>query len=82
MDTIVPNGAAEKDGRLRHGDIILAVDGVNVVDASHKKVISLMIDAGGNGQVTLRIRRKTESSSEYSFDHDINRAIVPLGIRV
>lgn len=63
VDTIVPNGAAEKDGRLRHGDIILAVDGVNVVDASHKKVISLMIDAGGNGQVTLRIRRKTESLS-------------------
>ncbi|XP_065656846.1 membrane-associated guanylate kinase, WW and PDZ domain-containing protein 1 isoform X3 [Hydra vulgaris] len=63
IDTIVENGAAEQDGRLRPGDIILAVDGVNVVDASHKKVITLMGNAGLNGQVTLRLRRKNESSN-------------------
>ena len=62
IETIVPNAAAHKDGRLRENDIILAVDGINVVDASHKRVISLIKNAGLNKQVTLRIRRKTDGN--------------------
>eukprot|EP00794_Sanderia_malayensis_P006133 gene6133-6841_t len=64
IDTIVPNGAADKDGRLREGDVILAVNGVNVIDASHKKVITLMINAGNEGQVMLRIRRNIDASRQ------------------
>ena len=60
IDTVVGNGEAEKDGRLRKGDVILAVDGNNVVDASHKRVISLMQQAGHKGKVTLRVRRQDE----------------------
>ena len=48
IETIVPNAAAHKDGRLRENDIILAVDGINVVDASHKRVILLIKNAGLN----------------------------------
>lgn len=66
IDTIVPNGEAEKDGRLRKGDVILAVDGINVVDASHKRVITLMQSAGGKGKVTLRVRRE-ESKGRKTF---------------
>ncbi len=51
------NGAADRDGRLRKGDVILAVDGVNVIDATHRRVISLMGNAGKDGKVTLRVRR-------------------------
>ena len=57
IDTVVPNGAADRDGRLRQGDLILAVDGINVIGASHQRVITLMSTAGKNGQVSLRIRR-------------------------
>ena len=61
IDTIVANGEADKDGRLGHDDIILAVDGISVVDATHKRVISLMNNAALNGKVTLRVKRKAES---------------------
>ena len=60
IDTIVANGEAQTDGRLRKGDIILAVDGTNVVDASHKRVITLMQTAGSKGKVTLRVRRQDD----------------------
>ena len=63
IDTIVPNGEAQKDGRLRKGDIILAVDGTNVVDASHKRVITLMQTAGSKGKVTLRVRRQDDGTT-------------------
>ena len=69
------NGAAEKDGRIKQGDVILAVDGVNVVDASHKRVISLIGQSGLNGKVALRIRRKHDDQGINTYFFYKNHSI-------
>ncbi|CAL8368115.1 unnamed protein product [Lota lota] len=58
IGAIVPLGAAEKDGRLRAGDELLCIDGVQVKGKSHKQVLDLMTNAARNGQVLLTVRRK------------------------
>ncbi|KAM4612945.1 membrane-associated guanylate kinase, WW and PDZ domain-containing protein 3 [Polymixia lowei] len=58
IGAIVPNGSAEKDGRLRAGDELIGIDGVMVKGRSHKQVLDLMTNAARNGQVMLTIRRK------------------------
>lgn len=58
IGAIVPNGAAEKDGRLRAGDELIGIDGVMVKGRSHKQVLDLMTNAARNGHVMLTVRRK------------------------
>uniref|UniRef100_A0A8C9VHX8 Membrane associated guanylate kinase, WW and PDZ domain containing 3 n=1 Tax=Scleropages formosus TaxID=113540 RepID=A0A8C9VHX8_SCLFO len=58
IGAIVPLGAAEKDGRLRAGDELIAIDGVMVKGRPHKQVLELMTVAARNGQVMLTVRRK------------------------
>ncbi|XP_038553333.1 membrane-associated guanylate kinase, WW and PDZ domain-containing protein 3-like isoform X2 [Micropterus salmoides] len=58
IGAIVPNGAAEQDGRLRAGDELIGIDGVMVKGRSHKQVLDLMTNAARNGQVMLTVRRK------------------------
>uniref|UniRef100_A0A674ARZ8 Membrane-associated guanylate kinase, WW and PDZ domain-containing protein 3 n=1 Tax=Salmo trutta TaxID=8032 RepID=A0A674ARZ8_SALTR len=58
IGAIVPLGAAEKDGRLRAGDELMCIDGVQVKGRSHKQVLELMTNAARNGQVLLTVRRK------------------------
>ncbi|KAK2851863.1 hypothetical protein Q5P01_008139 [Channa striata] len=58
IGAIVPLGAAEKDGRLRAGDELLCIDGMQVKGKSHKQVLELMTNAARNGQVMLTVRRK------------------------
>uniref|UniRef100_A0A3Q2XBL3 Membrane-associated guanylate kinase, WW and PDZ domain-containing protein 3 n=1 Tax=Hippocampus comes TaxID=109280 RepID=A0A3Q2XBL3_HIPCM len=60
IGAIVPNGAAEKDGRLRAGDELIGIDGVMVKGRSHKQVLDLMTNAARNGQVMLTVRRKAQ----------------------
>ncbi|XP_014234023.1 membrane-associated guanylate kinase, WW and PDZ domain-containing protein 1-like isoform X3 [Trichogramma pretiosum] len=55
---IVPGGAADQDGRLSSGDLIVSVDGESVLNSSHHRVVQLMIAAAQNGQVTLGVRRR------------------------
>ena len=60
---IVPNGAADVDGRLQPGDEIIFVDNNCVVGSSHHRVVELMAQAGQTGHVALGIRRRKEGSS-------------------
>ncbi|XP_049307444.1 uncharacterized protein LOC105223869 [Bactrocera dorsalis] len=55
---IVPGGAADNDQRINTGDEILSIDGINVVNSSHHKVVSLMGEAALRGQVTMILRRR------------------------
>ncbi|XP_058837633.1 membrane-associated guanylate kinase, WW and PDZ domain-containing protein 1 [Topomyia yanbarensis] len=55
---IVPGGAADKDTRVASGDEILNINGVNVENASHHRVVQLMGEAGLRGQVTMILRRR------------------------
>ena len=65
MGTIVPGGAADQDGRIRKGDEILTIDGINIQGASHRRVISLMSNASQTGHVLLGLRRRAKSGSKY-----------------
>ncbi|XP_055601373.1 membrane-associated guanylate kinase, WW and PDZ domain-containing protein 1 [Uranotaenia lowii] len=55
---IVPGGAADKDSRIASGDEILNINGMNVENASHHRVVQLMGEAGLRGQVTMILRRR------------------------
>ena len=66
IGTIVRGGPADLSGQLQRGDEIHKVDGINVVGATHRRVISLMGNAGVTGEVVLGIHRdpaKTGSTS-------------------
>ncbi|UYV73810.1 MAGI3 [Cordylochernes scorpioides] len=54
---IVPGGAADLDGRIKMKDELLAVDGQNVMGASHHQVVQLMAAAAQTGYVNLTLRR-------------------------
>ena len=58
VGAIVEGGAADLNGRLIAGDKITHINGVSVIDASHREVISLMGEAAAQGEVVLGIRRK------------------------
>ncbi|TRY89365.1 hypothetical protein DNTS_015303, partial [Danionella cerebrum] len=58
IGAIIPQGAAEKEGRLRAGDELTGIDGITVDGKSHKQVLDLMTNAARNGQVLLSVRRK------------------------
>ncbi|KAI2663822.1 Membrane-associated guanylate kinase, WW and PDZ domain-containing protein 3 [Labeo rohita] len=58
IGAIIPQGAAEKEGRLRAGDELVGIDGITVKGKSHKQVLDLMTNAARNGQVLLSVRRK------------------------
>nr|XP_055068689.1 membrane-associated guanylate kinase, WW and PDZ domain-containing protein 3 isoform X3 [Misgurnus anguillicaudatus] len=58
IGAIIPQGAAEMEGRLRAGDELIGIDGITVKGKSHKQVLDLMTNAARNGQVLLGVRRK------------------------
>ncbi|XP_017051623.1 membrane-associated guanylate kinase, WW and PDZ domain-containing protein 1 [Drosophila ficusphila] len=55
---IVPGGAADQDQRISTGDEILSIDGINVLNSSHHKVVSLVGESALRGQVTMILRRR------------------------
>lgn len=69
MGHIVPGGAAELDGRLMGGDLIMSVDGVSVMNSTHHHVVQLMIAAAKNGRVTLGIRRRIAAQENHHMLH-------------
>ncbi|KAM9727640.1 tyrosine-protein phosphatase non-receptor type 13 isoform 1-T1 [Menidia menidia] len=50
---ICSGGAAEQDGRLKVGDILLEVNGVIVSGLSHSKVVDILRKAEGTVQLTI-----------------------------
>ena len=68
IGTLVAGGPADLDGRLRRNDEILYIDGISVVGATHRRVISLMGNAALAGEVSLGVRRRpNRSGSTYSI---------------
>nr|XP_022295952.1 membrane-associated guanylate kinase, WW and PDZ domain-containing protein 3-like isoform X10 [Crassostrea virginica] len=68
---IVPNGSADLDGRLRTGDEITHVDGQNVINSSHHRVVGLMTRAGQRGHVTLGVRRRVLGGHAEMYPYDV-----------
>ncbi|XP_055693692.1 membrane-associated guanylate kinase, WW and PDZ domain-containing protein 2 [Lutzomyia longipalpis] len=71
---IVPGGSADRAPQIATGDEILSIDGVNVVNASHHRVVQLMGEAALRGQVTMILRRKAmEKHKIYPYDVIVSR---------
>ena len=51
----MPNGVAYADGSLKIGDILLKIDGENVANGKHKKVVKLLQKA--TKKVKLVVKR-------------------------
>ncbi|XP_010902591.4 E3 ubiquitin/ISG15 ligase TRIM25 isoform X1 [Esox lucius] len=58
---IVRHSAAHRDGRLKRGDELVAVNNVPVNQKTHEDVVALIRKAGQNGQVTLMVRRNIQT---------------------
>uniref|UniRef100_A0A672Q1Y5 Membrane associated guanylate kinase, WW and PDZ domain containing 3 n=1 Tax=Sinocyclocheilus grahami TaxID=75366 RepID=A0A672Q1Y5_SINGR len=65
IGAIIPQGVAEKEGRLRTGDELVGIDCITVKGKSHKQVLDLMTNAARNGQVLLSVRRKVIYKGEH-----------------
>ncbi|XP_065367206.1 uncharacterized protein Magi [Calliphora vicina] len=76
---IVPGGAADNDHRITTGDEILSIDGINVVNSSHHKVVSLMGEAALRGQVTMILRRRTRPGMS---QHQMQQLTMPPQLMV
>lgn len=83
IDAIVPGGAAARDGRLKKGDKIIAVDAgdgtglQDVIDMNLNKVVQLVRGKEGTF-VTLVILRKDASGSLQRIQLKMKRAIVEI----
>lgn len=62
IGTIVRGGPADLDGHLQRGDEIHNVDGINVIGATHRRVITLMGNAALAKEVKLGIYRNPNKS--------------------
>lgn len=56
IGSIVIGGAAHKEGTLKAGDELIAINGKYVIGSSHQDVVQLMSQTGT--QVTILVRRK------------------------
>lgn len=66
---IAPNGAAEKDGRLRVGDRLIEVNGVNTLNVSHSETVTaLKKDDHGVHLIVMRIPEHEEEILDMSFE--------------
>ncbi|XP_031629126.1 membrane-associated guanylate kinase, WW and PDZ domain-containing protein 1 isoform X2 [Contarinia nasturtii] len=66
---IVEGGAAYNNPRIETGDEILSIDGHNVVQSSHHRVVELMSDAAQRGRVTMILRRRVHDPNIANLQH-------------
>mmetsp|Transcript_4140 Transcript_4140/g.9819 ORF Transcript_4140/g.9819 Transcript_4140/m.9819 type:complete len:385 (-) Transcript_4140:223-1377(-) len=67
VKTIVSGGSAERDGRVRVGDVICGVDGRDVIGEPVSVLRSLLLGHEG-GYVVLTFARAVESGAEVDLD--------------
>ncbi|XP_063075915.1 multiple PDZ domain protein [Engraulis encrasicolus] len=53
VKTIFPKGAAVEDGRLKHGDQILAVNGLSLVGVTHAEAVDILKRSKGHVVLTI-----------------------------
>jgi partitioning defective protein 3 len=64
IKNILPKGAAIEDGRLKSGDRLLEVNGVEITGKSQDEVVTLLRNIPAGGIARLLISRQTDSSEE------------------
>ena len=87
IKTILPNGAAENDGRLRSGDIILKINGIDMAGMGSENAATILKETGN--QVELEIARgelpqfdQLLSPSEEVFEVDLTKDSSGIGIHI
>ena len=84
IDAIVPGGAASKDGRLKKGDKIIAVDSgdgdgmQDVIDMDLEKVVQLIRGKEGTIVKLLIMRKSTSNGEVKRIQLDLKRAVVQI----
>ncbi|KRZ41003.1 Protein lap1 [Trichinella pseudospiralis] len=56
ISRITPGGAADRDGKLRVGDRVLSINGVNMINARHDQAVYLL--TGCSNEVLLVVQRE------------------------
>merc|ERR1711916_28332 len=51
---IVPKGAADGDGMLKKGDMFIAINGLNVEQATHEEAVALLKKSVGSVKLVVR----------------------------
>ena len=57
IKSIVQGGAADRDGQLRVGDVLVRINGISVLSYSHKKVVELFQSIPLDSDVQIEVRR-------------------------
>ncbi|XP_046678766.1 partitioning defective 3 homolog isoform X4 [Homalodisca vitripennis] len=68
IKNILPKGAAVEDGRLRPGDRLLAVDGVELTGKSQSEAVALLRNVPPAGKVRIVVSRQDDSTSPKNVD--------------
>jgi len=65
---IIPGGAAHHDGRMKVGDVIVRVNGVDTIAVEHIVAVNALKSAGE--EVVLKIRRMVDEPTTPAFETD------------
>lgn len=68
ISRIIPDGVADRHGGLKRGDQLISVNGVNVENESHEKVVELLKSAIDKVTLVVRYTPKVLEEMEMRFD--------------
>ncbi|XP_067342139.1 partitioning defective 3 homolog isoform X3 [Channa argus] len=81
VKNILPRGAAIQDGRMKAGDRLLEVSGVDLTGKSQEEVVSLLRAVPMGGTVTLLVIRQEDSLLPREVPEEDNMVLTPDGTR-
>ncbi|EDV19860.1 uncharacterized protein TRIADDRAFT_61629 [Trichoplax adhaerens] len=73
VSRIIPNGIADRDGRLQRGDQILSINGASVENEYHEKAVNMLKNAQGKISVVVKYAPKFLEEMEQRFDKRASR---------
>ena len=68
ISRIIRNGVADREGGLKRGDVLLAVNGVSVEGENHEKAVDLLKAAQGTVKLVVRYTPRVIEQMESRFD--------------
>ncbi|KAH7723093.1 LIN-7 protein [Aphelenchoides avenae] len=73
ISRIIPGGVADRNGGLRRGDQLIAVNGINVERECHETAVRLLKSAKGQVKLVVRYTPKLLDEMERRFDEQRRR---------
>ena len=77
MKNILPRGAAIQDGRLKAGDRLIEVNGVDLTGKTQEEVVSLLRSTKMGGTVSLLIFRQEETFHPRELNAEQSQSQIP-----